>query len=274
MATRRLRLRARPKAQFTLDPLQRHSVHARGMLPVQDDARAAAAVGQRISHRRRQARRERGRQRAQAQDGPRRVSPAAVRRQGGRGRGQEGEGGARLEGRGRGRLHKARQGRRGRDGLASREAGAQAPEARQDVAARRCASPPPRVRRDVGQDVLENLRDAPARGRPTLGTHAPRSHPARPHREGVQRPAPLQDARARRREEGFDKLPRRRPEGRGGHELDARVLERASGAFRQDRGEGGERVRAPVRPAAVGGRSGEGAEEVQEEVPDVRARYW
>ena len=51
-------LESEAKAHFTLDPLQRHRMHARGMLPVQDDARAAAAVGQRVGHRRRQARRE------------------------------------------------------------------------------------------------------------------------------------------------------------------------------------------------------------------------
>ena len=42
----------------TLNPLQRHCMHARRVLPVHDHARAAAAVGQRVGHRRRQARRE------------------------------------------------------------------------------------------------------------------------------------------------------------------------------------------------------------------------
>ncbi|EJK54243.1 hypothetical protein THAOC_26155 [Thalassiosira oceanica] len=216
--------------------------------------------------RRRPARRgERGGQRAPAQDGPRRVPPAAVRRRGGGG-GQEGEGGARLEGRERGRLREAAGAQAHRPVLvcahAAREADGQADsEARRAVAARR------------GQDELGRVREADTGRRPPHEPDAPRSHPARPHREGLQRPTPSPDARARRGEEGHDNVPRRRPEDRRGHELDARVLERAEGGAGQDRGEGGERTRAPVRAAAAGGRSGEGAEEAQEEVHDVRARY-
>ena len=48
------RLRSRGPSP-TLNPLQRHCMHARRVLPMHDHARAAAAVGQRVGHRRRQA---------------------------------------------------------------------------------------------------------------------------------------------------------------------------------------------------------------------------